>query len=86
MVLTELCVLSVLFTARTESASPANAIVPAVVRQDPNATPVVPGRSRSPSGGTPEPASMLLVAGAVMAYGAVRRRAGKVAAKVTADA
>ena len=35
------------------------------------------GPSRSPSGGTPEPVTMLLVAGSILSYGALRLRGRK---------
>jgi len=86
MALTALCVLSVLLAAPTPSSSPSSAVLPVAAPQNPHASLVAHGRARSPAGGTPEPATMLLVAGAALGYGVLRRRSCKDAAKVTADA
>lgn len=43
------------------------------------------GPSRSPAGGTPEPVTMLLVAGSILSYGALRLRGRKGAAPAAGD-
>jgi len=80
MLLTELCILSSLLAAPAE---PVAFTAPGAARfaqQNPRTDGVSRGGARSPAGGTPEPATMMLVAGAVLGYGALRRRASKAAA------
>ena len=84
MILSELC-------APTEMPAPVVAVASYGQPQDPrrNAQPAPSSPfspSRSPSGGTPEPATMLLVAGSVLGYGALRRRNRKTAAVVQTQA
>ena len=71
MILPQLAVLSLLFAAPAPAAAAADATPQGGgVTAAPNSGP----RNPQPSGGTPEPATLLLVAGSALAYGVMRRR------------
>lgn len=76
MILPQLAVLSLLFAApaltAAADATPQGGSVTAASNSGP--------RNPQPSGGTPEPATLLLVAGSALAYGVMRRRRAAVKA------
>jgi hypothetical protein len=96
MMLSEFCMLSVLFIAPPETTASFIATKVNVAPQDPppwfpwlhkhggrpsaNQGNDTGGGSPALGGGTPEPATLLLVTGSVLAYGALRRRSRKSAA------